>query len=346
MTDDSIFYALPLYLHLGLPKTGSTFLQREVFPLLDGIGYYEKPKTDLVEGAFPWSGAFRNFFRLSPAIWDELGRELFEEVFGPKGSNRARPVLVSDENVAVNMSNDKNYLAPRRALDGHSRYEWRDHLVKIRKMALDWGFSSVNVLLSTRRQDHFFASGYAQTSDRRPGASQADFERVVARRISKREDYYLDGIQVDYALLYDLTVEALGEKHMCVLPYELMREDLASFLRHWFEFLQCAEEGEHIIKQVVQKEAQPQNVRSAAADTWALRERTLRNVRTVRPRPGRVFRALGLPEELPLRWPDLAREDVIHLTPTLSRKILSPYEKSNRAFAEHMDMDLSHCGYY
>jgi len=160
--------------------------------------YFDKPNTDLVEGPFPWSGALRNFFRLSPPVWDGLGKKLFEDIFGSENSQRVRPVLVSDENAAVNLSNAKSYLASRGALDNHSRYEWRDHLLKINELVRGWGFETVRVLLTTRRQDHFLASGYAQTSDRRPGASQQDFERVVSRTINERKDYYLDGVQLDF----------------------------------------------------------------------------------------------------------------------------------------------------
>ena len=72
----------------------------------------------------------------------------------------------------------------------------------------------------------------------------------------------------------------------------------------------------------------------------------MRNAKTVRLRPGRLFNALGLPMRVALRWPDLAREGEIRLTPSLSREIMRKYEKSNRAFAAHIGMDLSPYGYY
>lgn len=57
-----------LYLHIGLPKTGTTFLQDEVLPRLRSLHFLCKPRTEVIEGVYPMHGAVRRLFDRSPAV--------------------------------------------------------------------------------------------------------------------------------------------------------------------------------------------------------------------------------------------------------------------------------------
>ena len=199
-------------------------------------------------------------------------------------------------------------------------------------------------LCSVRQQATRMASSYAQVSDRRTGASQQDFEEYMRRRVN---DYYRQGIKSDYELLRQLLIGAVGEEHVLLLPYELMKTDLPAFLSRYFHFMERSDEGTSIIKKIGgSRKVQERNVRSTAEKTWRLRERTVRGVPMLRLRPGRLFASLGLPTEVPLRWPDLKREHEIRLTPALEQDVMQMYEESNHALAQGIGMDLSRYGYY
>lgn len=338
--------ASTLYLHIGLIKTGSTFLQREVFPLISSIEYMFKPKSDLVEKAYWWSGAFSCFFDRSPAIWAELGDSLFAELFGRHAeTDSGEDVLVSDENVCVNMEKPPSYLLGGRwARRGRDPFSTRAHLEELSKVVLGQYFSRIRVLVAVRRQDSWVASSYAQLSNRWAGASQDHFEEYVSSLLDPATDYYVNGVALDYHLLWQALVQAVGQQNVLMLPYELMKADMPEFLSRWFQFLEVPEEGVQIIETLTDRsQSRKRNVRSLSQDTWKIRERVRKHLRL---RPGRVFAALGLPTKLRLPWPDFKRGDKIRLTPELKERFVNTYEDSNQAFAEAIGMDLSSYGYY
>jgi hypothetical protein len=319
-----------LYFYIGLSKTGSTFLQQNVFSKISSTKHLGKPVLDFVDGKNPWDGILKRYFERSPLIWRDLGEKLFRELFGPvRAGSQVEDVLITDENAC-------SYREPALITE---------HLSGLKDVANQWGFERVRVIGSVRHQASRLASSYAQGSDRRVGVSQDKFEQRVRRRIGP--DYYQSGIKLEYDLLWQALVDVVGEENTLLLPYELMNESLPDFLRRYFSFLERPEEGSQIIEEVeTNSDPATRNVRSNGEDTWALQDRTMRGVKTIQLRPSRLFTALGIPSEIPLRWPDFERENRIRLDPSLKREVMSTYEESNRALAEHIEMDLGRYDYY
>jgi len=319
-----------LYFYIGLSKTGSTFLQQNVFSQIASLHYLDKPVLGFVDGKNPWDGILKRFFECSPIIWRDLGGKLFRELFGPvSAGSHEGDALIADENAC-------SYREPVLVTE---------HLSAFKDVANQWGFERVRVLGSVRHQASRLASSYAQVSDRRVGVSQDKFEQRVRKRIGP--DYYQSGIKLEYDLLWQALVDVVGEENTLLLPYELMKENLPDFLRRYFSFLERAEEGSRIIEKVeTSPDLATRNARSNGENTWALQDRTMRGVKTIRLRPSRLFSALGLPSRIPLRWPDFEREDQIRMTPSLKREIMSTYEESNRVLSEHIEMDLGRYDYY
>jgi len=298
------------------------------------LDFRYKPKSDLLPGPYPWTGILAVFFGKSPVIWEDLGYTLFGKLFGCVGDEPPsdRDVLISDENAG-------SWVDP---------FVLKSHLITFQRLTRKWNFGRVRVLISVRNQAEKFASSYAQISDRRVGASQADFEQRVDSLIGTRSAYYRtgSGSAFDYEQLLRALRDAVGAQNVLLLPYELMRNDMEAFLSEWFAFLGLPNEGKSVIQAVKSVSGSKQNVRSTSDNTWRIRERTERDVPFIWLRPGRVFSALGLPNKLLLRWPDFKRESEIRLTEELRNKIMDRYRESNRALERAIGMDLSQYGYY
>lgn len=334
-----------LYLHIGLPKTGTTFLQTEILPQIRSVRFLCKPRTGVLgaagKGMF---GGLRVFFDLSPAVWTDVGASFFSGVLGDPGKLGDPDTIISDENVSVCMTYPSEFLGPERLLRGYGPFLLAAHLREFRKAAIDWGFLDVRVLVSVRTQHTWLASAYVQTSDRWPGASQQHFEAWVSELLDPEREYYRNGIILDYGLLYSLLAEALGEGNILLLPYELMRDDFEEFMRRWFEFLKILDPGLDWLARI-QHDGE-RNVRSTGRQSWSIRPRTKAGVATVPMRPWRLFNALNLPTGIPLRWPDFRRGDKILLTPELADRIRNTYADSNKQLARKIAMDLAKFDYY
>ena len=324
-----------LYLHCGLPKTGTTFLRGEVVSHLP-VDTLIKPKSDLFNNKRNWVGVLEEAFNKSPVIWDDLGEKIFGDLLDGTLEKGREDVLISEEHVC----------------QSQEPVQFRGHLSRFRRLTRQWGFDNLRLLVSIRRQADVFASRYAQGSGRHLGASQSDFEQRVRSYISMTQtyqqyNYHGHGVTRNYEHLWKAMVEAVGAENILMLPYEMMKEDLSSFMEAWLSFINIDMDAAMLVDKAKEGEKiRKRNVRSSSENRWALRPRSREGAQILNMRPTRLFQALGLPTKVPLRWPDFNRDDEIHLTPELRAEVMNFYESSNRATAEAIGIDLGQYGYY
>jgi hypothetical protein len=233
-----------LYLHIGHHRTGTTYLQKHVFPKLRGLTYFFK-------GEKPEAQRITNAFLLSPAIWRACGERLVAP-FARLNSS----VLLSREN----MSSHRMFARP-----GVSRrrdpFLLAAHLRECRRVAERFGLA-LKVILGIRRQDQYFGSRYAAHGRFASKPSQSDFERQVKEIIDPEQRYFLDGIWLDYAATRDLIADEIGEEALLILPLEQLDSDRSRYLASLSAFLQT--DVPHEIDEV------PANVRAVGEDSWLL----------------------------------------------------------------------------
>lgn len=238
-----------LYLHIGLPKTASTFLQHGLFRNLSGLRTAIMPEDRLF--AEPDNDRLlSSIFVRSDTIWEQQGETLLKALFGPDWQDDPRDLLLSDE--AIGRS------ASRQGLMGA-------HLVALRRALDERGVSRIRILCFMRRQDRWLGSHYAQISDRRPKAGQSDFEAMIGELADPWRGRYQFGALLDYAATLATLSGAIGRDSVTIAPMEWFQEDrsaLVSALAHWLEVKANSLD-------VLSDQAA--NARSSGAARWALR---------------------------------------------------------------------------
>ncbi|GFE64896.1 hypothetical protein [Litoreibacter roseus] len=303
-----------LFLHIGMPKTGSTFLQDHIFPKLDHLHVRAVPHTALFNERGDKAIERRLMgcaLRRAASIWSAAGDQMFEELLGNRMDwlKKPRDLLISDEAIGR---------AARRP------GTLAIHLAALAEHARKWGFQKVKVLMVIRRQDTWLASHYAQISNRVTAANQGGFEQMVARTLDPRIDRCGFGMVIDYAALQAAILRELGNASLTVLPHEAMRADKGATLRNILIWLRTPSEMVEALTQ--HAEGSRANVRQAETGVWALRPYQLGKINAP-------------------SWAMPGRGKTIRLTSTLSAAILESYSAGNALLARSIPADLQKWGY-
>lgn len=310
-------------LHVGYPRTGTTFVQREVLPQIRSVDVFAKPQGYVVESRSSF-GEVGRFFRCSPRIWHHIGEDLFSALFGPPNAQKSpRSVLVSDESVGVRLtrtcsyvgsSNLSNYLSE--ANIGHI-----PHLAELTRLAENWGFGRVRVIVVIRRQDTWIPSAYVRESQQRDNPRQEDFRNHVRALLDPKRRLYEDGVVLDYHAVTCGLFRVLGANNVLVLPFEMMVEEPGNFFAHWAEFLNLSSEDKSRLQSSENWEGRARrNARSLPGDRWVIHK--------------------SAADEAPAK-----ETGVIELTESLSHEIRAAYRTSNEALSDVLDVDLQRFGY-
>jgi hypothetical protein len=305
-----------LILHIGHSKTGTTTLQKLVFPQLNRFAFFCKSDT-------PASAQVEQAFMRSPEIWRAYGDRILNEIRAEMSHKHTNPsVLISSEGISAH----KIFTMPKDAPNRRRRdpFLLSAHLSEFRSVAKRAGFDSLKIIMGIRRQDQYLASRYV-TNGWLGGNPpyQDDFERQSLEIVDPEKRYFIDGIWLDYKTTLDLIVGIVGENNILVLPVELLGDDPERYFSTLSVFL-----GESVNGFTSNRK----NVRGVAPDIWRIDATAIRKVARKK-RFGRV-RAL------------LTRDAEISLSPELKSRILAAYRESNQALASAIGVDLMQYGYF
>lgn len=299
-----------LYLHIGLPKTASTYLQSSLFPRLTHLTYRDTPRSRLFDTDEDRARGHRllpAFIGRATGIWQAAGARLFAELLG--GDRPAdRSLLISDEGIGRFGSRPSTLAA---------------HLHALRPAAADAGFGRIALLCLIRRQDRWLASHYAQMSDRLDRPGQAGFEAEAARIADPFAGRYGLGAMLDYDRLYAMLEAAVGADNLLMLPQEALSDAPDRSVDTMLRFLGATPDS-----LADQAGGQRANARALGRDRWRLRP----------PRPA------GLRHRLLSRWGRRTPDEIV-LTDAVSRQILDSYRAGNQALSPRLPIPLAPYGY-
>jgi hypothetical protein len=205
-------------LHIGLPKTGTTFLQEQIFPKLSG---FDMPYLDDGELA----RALRDAVQENPLFRDlaPVAKQLAER----QKRHPKKTLLISDER-----------------LIGASYFGFRDS-ISIAE-ALKELFPRAKILFVIRRQDEFVDSLYRQALHEYHSVPLATFlggrgkdylPDKPFRNILDRPFPHADLPVLDWSRYVDLYERLFGADNVLVLPYELLKADNRAFLDRIYAFI-------------------------------------------------------------------------------------------------------------
>jgi hypothetical protein len=257
-----------LYIHIGIKKTATSFLQSKVLGQTNSSRFIAIPEVPVGEEVV----RMRSIFGFYPDVWTDQDGRAFANLLEHYGllsrgvGEEQRDLILSDEGVYGGVASAQPWI-PERKWAKIPDWGWEhgpivrlyrqteagptpesvsSHLKAISETASNWGFSEVKVFANIRRQDTHYASAYAQFSDRVRGACQKNFEDWVRHLIHDPVGYYGGAaFKLDYNELWENLVEVLGEKNVFFLPFEFLREDQEEYLGQLLGFLDTEEATSH-----------------------------------------------------------------------------------------------------
>lgn len=299
-------------LHVGIHKTGSTFLQRQVFPKLREIKFWDTPNFDILEGKKPTS--LSRFMNVSPLVWRELGKPFWDKI--REGLPPESNILLSDEH----------------AVEANDPFRIGHHLQEIKRVIAS--SHTLRILIVIRRQDTWLASAYAQMSNRYDRASQDHFEEWLRNHTDSQKGFFSGPcVRLKYFTLIRKMEDAIGRDCVTVLPYELLKSSPNLFVEQCCNFANRDVPGSFSLR--------PTNKRSTSSKRWQIRPQADRHIQL---RPGRVFQAVFGRSQV--RIPDWKREEEIQLTKDLSNLVLQKYKTENEELDQYLSLGLKQYGYY
>lgn len=223
-----------IYLHLGLPKTATTYLQRNLFPGVKGLRYLGR--HDGLNDQEQFIIGFANYFHFYPqqalihGVRDieQLIQDEEESQYGEVDTNL--PLFISDEGLTFRLFDafDKQWYGRSAACAENffKRLAWFSSESKY----------TIRPILVLRQQHtwlpSFFAEKYMHLRTLNETASYPSFLQYALGK-----GYYIHGFNnIDYLYLIRLLHRHFKESDTLVVPYEMLSQKEQRFMEEFARF--------------------------------------------------------------------------------------------------------------
>jgi hypothetical protein len=309
-------------LHIGLPKTATSFVQKDVISKIKNINSFVHPNFGLIKKNDFLDGSTLNaIFRRSPYIWKDLGDEFFG-CLKEKSDPEKKLTFISDELILVGDRNDPVVTS--------------EHIKRMKRGSERHGYNNFEVVVTIRKQDEWLASAYSETSEQYFGVSQSSFETWVIKRIDKKDIYHRSsGIRINYNLMYNSIKDILGESNTVLVPYEMLKEDPKKFVSKII--------GTNLERIKYKFKNEKRNKGNTKDDKWILKKPNRSKWIKINRSSFREWIDLGLSfitDKSPFR------EREIKITQEIKESVMESYGPENKKLSEKIDIDLENYGYF
>jgi len=322
--------ARDLVLHIGLPKTGSTALQRRVFMRDPNIVYLGKfgRKENKWQANKLADRVVHELLCSNEQFWRTRGRELLEKLI-----NAARPytpangpLLLSYEEILAHCFGGFRIISGR-SRGGIVGLDSNALLRRLSALSTAWP-GKVKVLMTVRRQDTFLASQFAQSFPELCDSQFNTFQRFIDGMIG--ESYYsIGGTVLDFDGFLAGLQGAVGEDAVDALIFE----ELQAAPEHVAESLERNIGVDRTRTITGLSERRPKVRALSDGQTWRVQQY----------RGSNVLQKTGTWAGRRLRGIPAIKH--VTLSSELSSRVLGTWEDSNRRLSERLGRPLSPFGY-
>jgi len=314
------FDDVEMFFHIGLPKSASTFLQKNYFPQLNFLylGKHYQPPVRFGNALQDFERGIREIFTLSPVNIE------------PHHIRAAQEGIVR---LANEFKCNKMFCSNEGLVGSYAESFRNGYLIA---QCLNGLFAKPKLILVIRRQDRFLESLYRQAI--RNGHSLR-IEKFLNYKNGEfqafRQDYRanIDLKTLRWDLLVDFYQQLLGRENLLVLPFEMLKEDQAEFLARIAHFV-----GVPCVSSV---SAAPANARDTS---FLLSIKRFFNAFLHPNLSNIIIRSLCLrPVGNWINWMGI---DPDFISPSLVNRIRLFFQEGNRVLAEREGLPLEKYGYF
>ena len=197
-----------VFIHVGFPKTGTTYLQREIFPSLNEV-YYINHKNDF----------FNNNIRILPIVNPII--KSFNEIRNNINNYFA---TIDQDKILISWES----LIGEAALSFFNNYYITEFIYRL--------FPNAKIILTIRKQDDFVESLYKQLIKEGFSAPINKFLNYKNDKFNNYLPIYYHDVNIDiktinYLYYYNNYKKVFGANNVLVLPYELLKYNKNDFLK-------------------------------------------------------------------------------------------------------------------
>ena len=238
--------------HAGMPKTGTTHLQKTVFPRITDIAYIGRP----------FGLADDHAKRISQFLKGKRGAESVAHDIDSLFRLTDKDVLISHEGITG--------VALPHTIRGNIRIEdLVSNITNLCRACLLAGYSDFKIIIVVRQHEEWFASRYANLAKHTYFVSQSGFERFVKQALRKEKT---QPSALNYKKLYSLLCKRIGEDRVCFLKHEDMINDKKRFSGDLARFIE--KDREELIE-FFETSKRTHVLRDEVSGKWSLRGYTL-----------------------------------------------------------------------
>jgi len=304
-----------LYVHIGLHKTGSTFLQSNLFVSENGFHQFNRKKARklIVE-----NGKGNNLTKEDKNEIDAFVKESTQQGLVP---------ILSHERFSGYMLGDKD----------DRLFIWE------RLKSLDY---KIKIILLIREQKSLIFSSWKQVI--RDGAS-ISLSNYLGNPMPKPNQHPLPNFEYfDHQTTFNFLVEVFGKENVCILPFEMLTKDKSKFLKLLARFF-----GLDASRFSVSNRARNEALSNISVILFRFSNRFIfncslskggfwpRTINGTKTFQNRIVTALirNYPHQMDLKWIGRQQQKKI------SEFIGDRYASQNQALSQEIGIDLNRYGY-